>query len=30
MYNDIEKHLRSLQTLEQDTDQDLFYLNDNV
>ena len=24
MYNDLEKHLRSLQALEQDTDQDLF------
>ena len=24
MYNDVEKHLRSLQALEQDTDQDLF------
>ena len=24
MYNDVEKHLRSLQALEQDSDQDLF------
>ena len=24
MYNDVEKHLRSLQTLKQDTNQDLF------
>ena len=24
MHNDVEKHLRSLQALEQDTDQDLF------
>ena len=24
MYNDVKKHLRSLQALEQDTDQDLF------
>ena len=24
MYNDVEKHLRSLQALEQDTDQDFF------
>ena len=30
LYNQTEKNLRSLKALEQDTNQDIFYLNDHI